>query len=1190
MFSLIITIISVALVAALALATLYYGGDAYESGQAKAEAAKLRNQGQQLVAAAEFYYLQKGEWPETIQKMVDDGFLTTVPVAQRAVLEEALAAKAWQMPKGGQPLFTFDEVTAEVCRTVNQDSYGLKGILPKLQPEYMQQCFGPTKNELLVVVGRGSLPDLVAAVNEGLLVPENVSDGPLPAPEDAAAWTVSPDGEENSVPSEPATPEAVGVLNAITSTDYGSVTPGQTVSRDFVFRNTGDAPAEGVYAEVLNAMGMALTNNSCGTAASPVSVEPGELCSFTASWTPSYAGSLSGARLAVQGAFSGTPAFLDLAGTSGVFNAAAAWTSEWLTFVPFNDTTRSYGVVSLGAEQSKFVVLKNIGTNGPLSVGFTLSGDGSQFKVKSVEAVSDSTNHGGGCVSGGAITGTVVSPCLTNAKPSGERTSVRLYVTYKPTEIGSHSLTLIPNTNNGTTLPEPLTLVGSGNWDAAAAWSSSTSALVAFDNTTRAFNTRTAGTYEDKVISLQNIGSNGAIAAGFTLSGDTAQFSIEQVTIQNLGGTASAGCESGGLAYDDFSSICLAEDKTQTRSNIRLRVRYAPTEVGNHSVTITPSTSNGTVLPEPLVLTGSAAFDASAAWSSSSNSLAAFNDTTRAFGTLSKGNTEDKTIYVRNVGTYGQQSTGFSLSGDVSQFQLRSVSITYPVAAKTFACRAGGVNSGYMSMSPCLADDVSHGASSSSVIQLVVRYAPTEVGNHSVSIVPSTNNGTTLPAPLVLTGSSSFNPTGAWSSSATSLVAFNDTTRNLGTKPVNTSSLHHVYIRNTGTNGELSLGFNVSGDTSHIKLHQVLLLSSTGGYETACRTGGSVSGGQSSTPCLSDEPNESRPVIRVSFLYEPKAVGNHSITITPNTNNGTVLPEPLVLTATGAFDATAAWSTASDSVQTPTSAQTGFGTVDVGTTPSKTFYVRNTGAYGAISVGFVLSGDTAHFKLTTVRRSTNAGTLSTCTPGGTLSADKLSATSCLAEMANETRPVIAFTLQYAPTAPGNHSVTVTPVSDNGTSLPAPLVLTGTGAFDAAAAWSSSPGSVQALSPAQITYGPVSVGSAQTKLYYLKNTGSYGALSVGFVLSGDTAHFKITSVKRVTNTSSSTTCAAGGTISSDKLSSTSCLVDVASGTRPNIELVVQYAPTAAGTHSVTLTPVTDNGTALPAPIVLTGSTL
>lgn len=44
MFSLIITIISIALVAALALATLYYGGDAFRDGHAAAQASKLKAQ------------------------------------------------------------------------------------------------------------------------------------------------------------------------------------------------------------------------------------------------------------------------------------------------------------------------------------------------------------------------------------------------------------------------------------------------------------------------------------------------------------------------------------------------------------------------------------------------------------------------------------------------------------------------------------------------------------------------------------------------------------------------------------------------------------------------------------------------------------------------------------------------------------------------------------------------------------------------------------------------------------------------------------------------------------------------------------------------------------------------------------------------------------------------------------------
>ncbi|MBM24170.1 MAG: hypothetical protein CL760_00280 [Chloroflexi bacterium] len=51
MFSLIISIIAIALVASLALASIYYGGDAFQEGTVKAEASTIVNQGQQVQAA-----------------------------------------------------------------------------------------------------------------------------------------------------------------------------------------------------------------------------------------------------------------------------------------------------------------------------------------------------------------------------------------------------------------------------------------------------------------------------------------------------------------------------------------------------------------------------------------------------------------------------------------------------------------------------------------------------------------------------------------------------------------------------------------------------------------------------------------------------------------------------------------------------------------------------------------------------------------------------------------------------------------------------------------------------------------------------------------------------------------------------------------------------------------------------------
>lgn len=55
MFSLIITIISIALVAALALATIYYGGTAFSRGNDGATAARLINEGQQINGAVTMY-------------------------------------------------------------------------------------------------------------------------------------------------------------------------------------------------------------------------------------------------------------------------------------------------------------------------------------------------------------------------------------------------------------------------------------------------------------------------------------------------------------------------------------------------------------------------------------------------------------------------------------------------------------------------------------------------------------------------------------------------------------------------------------------------------------------------------------------------------------------------------------------------------------------------------------------------------------------------------------------------------------------------------------------------------------------------------------------------------------------------------------------------------------------------------
>lgn len=117
MFSLIITIISIALVALLALATLYYGGDAFNRGSAGALAARLINEGQQVNGAVAIYKADRAAG--NIDLATDEETGTT--------LSDLVPAYLSQLPSsfnGATTLasgkVTIEEVDEDVCTEVNK--------------------------------------------------------------------------------------------------------------------------------------------------------------------------------------------------------------------------------------------------------------------------------------------------------------------------------------------------------------------------------------------------------------------------------------------------------------------------------------------------------------------------------------------------------------------------------------------------------------------------------------------------------------------------------------------------------------------------------------------------------------------------------------------------------------------------------------------------------------------------------------------------------------------------------------------------------------------------------------------------------------------------------------------------------------------------------------------------------------
>ena len=117
MFALIISIIAIALVVALAGATLYYGGDAFTQGTARSTAAALVNQGQQISAAYTLFESDNGgAAPAAIGDLVTGEYLAAVPTSpvngNGWVFGTNAATEVIATPDAGV-------ISAEVCDAVN---------------------------------------------------------------------------------------------------------------------------------------------------------------------------------------------------------------------------------------------------------------------------------------------------------------------------------------------------------------------------------------------------------------------------------------------------------------------------------------------------------------------------------------------------------------------------------------------------------------------------------------------------------------------------------------------------------------------------------------------------------------------------------------------------------------------------------------------------------------------------------------------------------------------------------------------------------------------------------------------------------------------------------------------------------------------------------------------------------------
>ncbi|MNR71236.1 hypothetical protein D3C71_18500 [compost metagenome] len=386
MFSLILAIIGVALVAALAIATLYYGGTSWKKAAAQAHAAKIHNQGQQLLAAAELYQADHGAWPNDIQDLVDGHYLQQLPqvaastggqamAAAKSIAtlflaagtfsstafaapEPSLDAATWRMPMRGAPVFLSMVEGVDACKQVNlMGSLGRDGILSTAYSSLVSQCYGSSSTSLQALFKRSTLltslqdvpglgdrvtagaPPTSSTSSEWLVVPERSANGQLPTNPGGGSGDGGEEGgtapgpvDEDGGPDAGPVGQAAYALRSsqgtvLQSFSFGRVPMG-TSSPELavVLKSTGPEPLVFSTPAVSVDAPFEVVSSSCGG-----TLPVGQSCTSSVVYKPVFRGSVNGANLRFHSNAWASPA-VTVSGTSYDATPRATLSPESQTF------------------------------------------------------------------------------------------------------------------------------------------------------------------------------------------------------------------------------------------------------------------------------------------------------------------------------------------------------------------------------------------------------------------------------------------------------------------------------------------------------------------------------------------------------------------------------------------------------------------------------------------------------------------------------------------------------------------------------------------------------------------------------------------------------------------------------------------------------------------------------------------
>lgn len=389
MFSLVITIIAVALVALLALAAVFYGLPALRESGAKTRSTGLISQSAQILGAAELYTVDHKEWPQSTDELVSRAYLSAVPSFRSA---EGLSTE-WTLPMPGVPVYwVLKSTDTDTCRWVNRKVRGDNGIYNMARPGLLVQCFGKSAPYTTIATRQG--------LSEGLDGVIDHHNGQNPGSdvgydESGGGWAVPPD-QGPGTPTTPVDPQPPlsGLELTPTSLSWASEYALGSYDKTVTVRNgTGAALAfQGAPAFQSGQGDFEVASTTCG--ASLGATAPGNSCTVTVRYLPDNAGAHTG-QLALS--FATTPAAvatLPLNGQATSPLRASSHSSD----LPNARVNSAYASspdladaweLATGAPLDKAQLALEVDTSAPLPAGLTLNA--STRKVEGTPTVETAT-------------------------------------------------------------------------------------------------------------------------------------------------------------------------------------------------------------------------------------------------------------------------------------------------------------------------------------------------------------------------------------------------------------------------------------------------------------------------------------------------------------------------------------------------------------------------------------------------------------------------------------------------------------------------------------------------------------------------------------------------------------------------------------------------------------------------------